>query len=227
MTVKACSYIRVSGDSQIDGAGFPRQRETICKRIAEYDVTCVCEYQENGVSGTLDQEDRPALAQLLADLQANPEIKIVFVEHVDRFSRKLIVQELVIEEFRKLGVRVIDAGSNIDMSVLDDDPGRVLIRQIFGAIAQFEKSSIVKKLKHARQRKKKELGRCEGAKPFGLKPGEEDTMARIVELRSQGEGFAAIANTLSAEGRQSRFGGRWTRGRVRDIYRRWEQTNAA
>lgn len=230
MVVKALSYLRVSGESQIEGAGFPRQRETISKRIAQYDVRYVCEYYEEGISGTLDQDDRPALAELLADLAADPEIKLVFIERVDRFSRKLIVQELVIEEFRKLGVRVIDAESDIDVSVLDDDPGRVLIRQIFGAIAQFEKSSIVKKLRHARQRKKKEHGRCEGAKPFGehpKKPDEKPIRDRIIELREEGRKFSEIAQVLIDERRPSRHGGRWTRQRVRAIYRRSLGVSAA
>jgi DNA invertase Pin-like site-specific DNA recombinase len=47
----------------------------------------------------------------------------------------------------------------------------VLIRQVLGAVAQFEKAVIVSKLKAARMRKKRAEGRCEGRKPFGAKPG--------------------------------------------------------
>jgi len=54
----------------------------------------------------------------------------------------------------------------------DDDPTRVLIRQVLGAVAQFEKSVIVAKLRAARVRKRRETGRCEGRKPFGTRPGE-------------------------------------------------------
>lgn len=53
------------------------------------------------------------------------------------------------------------------MTCGDDDPTRTLIRQVLGAIAQFEKSVIVLKLRAARERVRKSKGRCEGRKPFG------------------------------------------------------------
>jgi len=43
----------------------------------------------------------------------------------------------------------------------DDDPTRTLIRQVLGAVAQFEKSVIVPKLRTARVRTRRETGRCE------------------------------------------------------------------
>ena len=45
------------------------------------------------------------------------------------------------------------------------------MRQIFGAIAEYEKTMIVIKLRGARQRKKARTGRCEGRKPYGHYPG--------------------------------------------------------
>lgn len=224
--VNAYSYLRVSGMDQIARDGFPRQREVCCRRSKEYGVSVLCEFVEEGVTGTADHEDRPALAELLLSLQANPDIKLVFVEDARRFARDLIVQELAIEEFRKLGVTVIGAESNIDLTVSDNDPTKKLIRQVLGAISEWDKSTTVIKLRKARQRKKQDCGRCEGAKPFGTHPDEKDTLDRIIELRSQGEHFASIARTLTAEGRRSRFGGKWSRGFVRNVYVRWSQTNA-
>ena len=43
-----------------------------------------------------------------------------------------------------------------------DTPTAVLVRQVLGAIAQFEKASLVAKLKAARDRKRAREGKCEG-----------------------------------------------------------------
>src|SRR5215510_9454473 len=47
---------------------------------------------------------------------------------------------------------------------LEDTPTAVLVRQVLGAIAQFEKASLVAKLKAARDRKRARDGKCEGRK---------------------------------------------------------------
>ena len=56
--------------------------------------------------------------------------------------------------------------------VLQDDPARVLMRQMVGALAQYEKATIVMKLRGARERKRAKTGRCEGRKPFGKTQAE-------------------------------------------------------
>lgn len=40
-----------------------------------------------------------------------------------------------------------------------------MVRQILGAVSQFEKASLVEKLRRARERKRAATGRCEGRKP--------------------------------------------------------------
>jgi hypothetical protein len=47
-------------------------------------------------------------------------------------------------------------------SFLDDTPTAVLVRQVLGAVAQFEKQALVAKLRKARERKKRETGKCGG-----------------------------------------------------------------
>jgi DNA invertase Pin-like site-specific DNA recombinase len=41
-----------------------------------------------------------------------------------------------------------------------------MVRQILGAVSQFEKASLVEKLRRARERKRAAAGRCEGRKPI-------------------------------------------------------------
>jgi len=47
-------------------------------------------------------------------------------------------------------------------SLIDDTPAVALIRQVLGAVVQFEKVALVAKLKGARDRKRRATGKCEG-----------------------------------------------------------------
>ena len=56
-----------------------------------------------------------------------------------------------------------------------------MIRQLLGVISEFEKASLVAKLRGARERKKRATGKCEGRKSIAeLRP---DTVALARELR--------------------------------------------
>jgi len=54
---------------------------------------------------------------------------------------------------------------------VEDTPTAVLVHQVLGAIAQFEKASLVAKLKAARDRKRARDGKCEGPVALGAEPG--------------------------------------------------------
>jgi hypothetical protein len=62
------------------------------------------------------------------------------------------------------GVRVLTA--NGDDLTDSSDPSRVMMRQIAGAFHQYEKARLVAKLKVARDRKKLQVGKCEGRKSW-------------------------------------------------------------
>jgi DNA invertase Pin-like site-specific DNA recombinase len=55
---------------------------------------------------------------------------------------------------------------------LEDTPTATLVRQVLGAISQFEKTSLVAKLKAARDRKKAVTGKCGGRKSLGERDPE-------------------------------------------------------
>jgi DNA invertase Pin-like site-specific DNA recombinase len=134
-----------------------------------------------------------------------------------------MVSEVILAEFRKLKVKVIAAADGgTDLTAEDDDPTRVLIRQILGAVAQFEKAVLVSKLKAARLRKRRTLGRCEGRKPFGYRPGEAEIVEHIQRLRRKPRGgerlsFASIAAKLNEDGVPTRTGAPWAPETVRQI----------
>ena len=221
MSIKALSYIRVSGKGQLKGDGFPRQRQTIRDYSKSNKIEVIEEYKDGGVSGTKEVDDREGLAALLDRLESNG-IRLVLVERADRLARDLMVSEIILGQFRELGVKVIAADSGTDLTVSDGDPTRKLIRQVLGAVSEFEKSILVSKLAAARARKRRQDGRCEGVKPFGYFEGEDETLERIKQLRRKPRGgkrrsFADVARMLNDERCSSRAGGPWHRGSVHKI----------
>jgi DNA invertase Pin-like site-specific DNA recombinase len=196
------TYIRVSGKSQLDGDGPERQRDAITRFSLAHDLHSCGEFFEQ-VSGTVDGVDRPQFAEMLSYINARrdckSEIKAVVVERMDRLARDLMVSEVLLAELRKRGVKVfsVDQGQLIDMASDDGDPTRALIRQIMGALAQWEKSQLVKKLKLARDRKKEKTGRCGGMHPYGARPGEKQILQFVSSMAGQGLIPRQIADCLN------------------------------
>ena len=220
--VNAFSYLRVSGVGQVDGDGFTRQSEAINRYAAANGLMIEQTFREEGVSGTKELENRPALQELLMAIEAG-DVRIVLIEALNRLARDLMIQETILGDFRKRGITVI---SVTEPDLCSDDPSRKLMRQIFGAIAEYDKAMIVLKLRGARQRIKARDGRCEGAKPFGSSEGHRPVIERILSLRASGMAVDTIADTINAEGLKSKTGGRWYGSSVRNVLLR-EQGRAA
>jgi len=221
---QAYSYLRVSGLGQIEGDGFPRQRESIQRYAKAHGIEIAAEYRDEGVSGTTELAGRKGLAALL-DAVESGNIKLVLVERADRVARNAMVSEIILDRFRTAGGTVLEVDAGSDLTTGDDEPTAVLIRQVLAAIAHFDRSVTVLKLRAARDRKRKQEGRCEGRKPFGARPGEQETIVRMRELhrKPKGEkrmGYHRIATVLNREGRQSRSGKPWTATSVERILNR-------
>jgi site-specific DNA recombinase len=199
MKVKAYSYLRVSGRGQIDGDGFPRQRDSVNRYAKRHQIEIVREFRDEGVSGTKDAFDRDGLTELLLALKSKG-VRLVIAENATRIARDLMISEILLDEFRKLNVRVIAADSDTDLTVEDCDPTRTLMRQMLGAISQWEKTVIVQKLRSARMRIRKTDGRCEGRKPYGFKESEQSVIAKVRAYRSEGLSFVDLADRLNVEG---------------------------
>ena len=202
---KAFAYLRVSGNGQVKGDGFTRQRLAIREYAKAHDIRITKFYEEKGVSGTKDLEDRPALGAMLEALHGNG-VKLVLIEKLDRLARDLMIQETIIGDLRKSS---FDLVSVTEPDLLQDDPSRKLMRQVFGAIAEYEKTMIVMKLRGARNRKKAKTGRCEGRKPYGHYPGENRVVERMRELRAEGTAYDKLAERLTSEGFRTRKGTAW------------------
>lgn len=217
--ILAVAYLRVSGRGQVRQGGFARQREAIGKYASKHGIEIVEEFRDEGVSGARDLEHRQGLAALIDRLESNG-IQLVLVERADRLARDLMVGEIILAQFRELGVTVVEAESGTDLTVSDSDPTRKLIRQVLGAVAEFDKSVIVLKLRAARDRVRRRDGRCEGRKPYA-----KAIIDRIRQLNRKPRGgrrrsYQAIADALNQERVPTRMGKPWNRGSVYTIIRR-------
>ena len=218
----AVGYVRVSGKGQADGDGPDRQRLAIARFAKASGLKIVEEFSDLGVSGTKELADRPGLAALLDRLESNG-VRTVIVERADRLARDLMVQEVIVGQFAKIGARILTS-DGVDLTSADDDPTRRLIRQVLGAVAEFEKRILVLKLRAARERKRKKGMRVEGAKPFGHYPAESAVVERMRQLRRKPvkgtrASYAEVAALLNGEGHRNRSGRDWSPQMVYHVLR--------
>lgn len=202
---KAFAYLRVSGKGQVAGDGFPRQLTAIQAYAEEQGIIIARVWREKGVSGSADGMERPAWVEMIGCILANG-VKTVIIERLDRLARDLMIQEHILQDLQRRGITLISVA---EPDLCSDDPSRKLMRQIMGAIAEYDRRMVVLKLRGARQRMRAREGRCEGAKPYGARDGELEVLQRIHSLRAAGDSFQAIAAALNTDGIAPRRGVRW------------------
>ena len=210
-------YGRVSGKGQVEGDGNIRQQKATQQFCDASGLVIAQWFFDAGVSGTIEGMARPELMDAVEYAIAQGCCGLV-VERMDRIARDLMVQELFIRELKKHGLKLYSADQGfVDMTNDTEDPTRKLIRQLMGALAEWEKSVTVKKLKVARDRIKAEKGRCEGAKPYGHFLGEQHTLNVMRSMRYGGASFDSIASFLNGSEVKTRSGKSWNAGRVYEI----------
>jgi DNA invertase Pin-like site-specific DNA recombinase len=147
------------------------------------------------------------LATALTRLEAG-EAEILLLYRLDRLARDLILQETTIERLKASGVRVV---SVTEPEVDSDDHTRVLVRQVLGAIGQYERALIRSRMSAGRAAKKAAGGYAGGRPPFGWRADrgvlieDEDAQATvqfIVAGRSASPplSYRELCDRLAAEG---------------------------
>jgi DNA invertase Pin-like site-specific DNA recombinase len=158
------------------------------------------------VSGADPIEARPGFSALLDRLEGNG-VRTLIVEDASRFARDLVAQELGLLLLIKRGVRVLTA--NGDDLTDTSDPSRVMMRQIAGSFAQYEKARLVTKLRGARERVREALGKCEGRKSYAERDPELVLAAKRLHRRSpkgHRRSLREIAKELAAMGYTNKSG---------------------
>jgi DNA invertase Pin-like site-specific DNA recombinase len=234
--MKVVAYLRVSTDRQAEeGLGLEVQESAIREWARTHEI--VAWFRDEGLSGANGLEHRLGLADALEALKNN-EARGLVVYRLDRLARDLIVQETLLAELRRIGAEAFSTSPSESSYLTDDaaDPSRKLIRQVLGAVAEYERAMISLRLRSGRRRKADNGGYAFGAPPFGyraegraLVPVEDEQaiLVRMRELRAEGATFEAIARTLSAEGRATKRGGHWHGKVVRDVLSRTSPCRSA
>ena len=204
----AVAYYRTSSATNVgaDKDSLRRQEEAVRAFAKGRGLEIVQEFYDAAVSGADHIDARPGFVDML-DYMAKNGARVVLVENASRFARDLAVQITGHDFLKGQGYDLIPADA--PDFFIDETPTAVLVRQVLGAISQFEKASLVAKLKAARDRKKAETGRCEGRKP---PPPELVKEARRLARRSPRTGrkrsLRQIARELAALGHTSPTTGR-------------------
>lgn len=242
---KVFIYCRVSSAGQVSGDGFPRQIET-CKRFADSKGWVVARIFQESQTGSDEWSDRKLLSEAMDLAGGVMDIKTIVVERADRLSRDLIVGELFLRECKKRGIQVFAADSGEELVNATGDPTKVLIRQILGALSQWEKSIIVRKLAAGRKAKAEKTGKpCGGSSPdrYGDRGGvaqqnlEKRVIGTILYWSKEGSNFSQIARDLTRrriqiphpnfvhrKGQPQRTPFFWTRELVRGLFNDWVNT---
>ena len=155
---RAVGYTRTSSATN---CGFmkdsqPRQQDAIRACAAHFHLLLGNTHDESdgwfadpSVKGTDDVHSRPGFVRLLEFCHATGIRDIVF-EDASRLARDLITQEVAFNSLSKLGFRLYSASSpNV---FLDEGETAKLVRCVLGAIHEFERSGVVKRLAASRAR---------------------------------------------------------------------------
>jgi DNA invertase Pin-like site-specific DNA recombinase len=196
--VPAVGYLRTSSATNVgtDKDSEHRQRAAIEAFAKRAGFVVVDWYYDAAVSGADPIETREGFKALLDRIESNG-VRTVVVEDASRFARQLMAQELGIVLLQQRKVRLLTAGG--DDLTESDDPSRNMMRQVAGAFAEYEKARLVEKLRHARERKRAALGKCEGRKSLAETDPEAVALAKRLRRASPKTGERRSLRKIAAE----------------------------
>jgi DNA invertase Pin-like site-specific DNA recombinase len=218
--MRVVAYLRVSTDRQAEeGLGLDIQRSAITSWARAKGHRVVAEFADEGVSGSNGLETREGLLPAYQALR-NGLADALVVYRLDRLARDLILQETLLREIREMDRDVFSTFDSESAYLRDDpeDPSRRMIRQVLGAVGEYERGMISMRLRAGRRLKSRQGGYAYGSPPFGLRAenkalmpddNEQAALTRAAELRRSGHSLREIAEVLEREGHRAKRGGRW------------------
>ncbi len=176
---KTVVYARVSTRGQ-----NPENQLLALRKYAQArELEIVQFYVDVGQSG--GKASRPELDRLMMDARRR-KFNIVLVARLDRLARSLKQLVMTLDELRELGIAFVSLQEAFDTSTSTG----ILLFQVVGAIAEFERSLIRERIALGLERARAE-GKTIG-RPLGAKVDEQE----IRSLRSQGLSLRAIARQV-------------------------------
>src|SRR5215207_4877684 len=197
---QAVAYFRTSSAANVgaDKDSERRQREAVIAYAKAAGVEVVAEFYDAAVSGADPIDARAGFVQLLDHCQKHG-VGLVLVENAGRFARDLAVQLAGHQLLRERGIELVPADAPSYFT--DPSPTAEFVRQILGAVAQFEKAALVAKLRHAREANRAATGRCEGRRRVpDVVLAEARRLARKSPKTGKQRSLRAIAAELATLG---------------------------
>ena len=199
---QAFAYLRTSSAANVgeDKDSDKRQLAAIMAHAKRAGIEIADTFNDAAVRGTDPIDTRPGFGAMLERIEAG-EVRTVVVETSSRFARDLMVQEVGFAMLQGRGINLVAADS--PTSFLDDTPTARLIRQVLGAVSEFEKAMVVAKLRGARDRKRKTGVKVEGRKSIAETKPEVVGLARRLNRKTPKGGqrtLREIAAELAAAG---------------------------
>jgi DNA invertase Pin-like site-specific DNA recombinase len=220
--IKAVAYLRTSSAANVgeDKDSHLRQMAAIqayAKRSG-FQIE-LPPYYDAAVSGTDPVESRTGFASMLAFMADHPEVRTILVENASRFARDLIVQLTGHDLLKARGITLIPVDAPEHFTT--DTPTAVMVRQILGAVSQFEKTMVVMKLRVARDRKRIANGKCEGRKSYAEKHPAVVALAHKLHRKDRTTGkrlsFRKIAQRLAEQGHLTKSGKQYGASSIRSM----------
>lgn len=184
-------YIRVSTDEQAkdDRYGIELQKSALMGLVSSKPDNFMLAgeqyvYLDDGISGTVKLDERPAFSRLKEDVIMSPEgerpFDAVAVYKIDRFARQLKILLDVIEFFDGYDIKFISANESIDTST----PFGKAMLGIVGVIAELERDTILKRTQDGRWEFFEGGGVLGNAAPYGY---TKDDYKRYAELKEEAD----------------------------------------
>lgn len=211
---KCIIYTRVSSGGQVDGTSLDSQDEA-CRKYAEregWEVVKV--FREEGVSAKMMQ--RPEFMAALDFLKEQKRKVRYFVMYkIDRISRNVEDQAIIMKTLRDAGVELKSASENID-----DTPAGALLRNILWSFADFDnkvraercRAGLVARLRQGYWVSVAPPGYLNFRDPITKRsnlipdPERASHIKWMFERRAGGESFGEIAKGMNNRGFRSKEG---------------------
>jgi DNA invertase Pin-like site-specific DNA recombinase len=213
----ACAYYRTSSQTNVgnDKDSLKRQQDAVLAYAAIQGIEVVREFYDAAVSGADPVDTRDGFGEMMRYMLGNGA-RTVLVENASRFARDLLVQLTGHEYLKRHGIELIPVDAPTHFT--DDTPTARMVREILGAVAAFEKNSLVGRLRKARDRKRRDSGRCEGNPNFGIIPIAHIKAAKA--LSAKGLSLRKISEQLGAKGFLSGSNNAYSASAVRSMLKK-------
>lgn len=207
----AIGYLRVSTDKQAaSGLGLEAQHAAIAAAASRLNFTLAGTFTDEGLSGKLGLEDRPALFAAISALKRGD---VLIVAKRDRLGRDVVGVAMIERLIERKGARVLSAAGEGN----GDDAASQLQRRILDCFSEYERLIIGQRTASA-LKAKRDRGERNGNLPYGFRAdgqtlvahaAEQQVLAVLRELQQAGLTLRGIALELNRQGFTTRRGSAW------------------